>query len=467
VPYLVVSDFKGGLDRRKSIVTAAPGSLWTAKNVHITRGGEIEKRKSFRVRHALPVGTFGFITVLNDKYVFGSAVAPSMPSGVLYQRLQHPSGLAMTRLVAATLFAGKIFAIAEYTGGVRALFYDGTIVPEWTGVGTYASLADQANDCITMRSKVIVAAGSSLVFSKLNDASTFAGTGAGIIDASTDQTGLEEILALSKYQGLLAVYARRLAQTWTIDVDLSKCAGSDPLENTGIIASRSAVPFGNTDTFILNDTGVRSIRAREGTNTPGIYDIGTPIDTLITDAIATLGDATAERAAGVMEPIDGRYLLALGTTVYVFSYFPGSKVSAWTTYDLGGEVEAWGIIGTKLFCRIADSIYEYGASDLGSYDSSPVEVVLPYLDGQKPAHEKQFVGIDASVEGEWTLSAGMNIRSPDTRELVANLSGPSFVDLRYAATGRGTHIGLKLTNTASGAARIGNIIVHFEQEDAD
>jgi hypothetical protein len=470
MPYLVVSDFKAGLDRRRSIVTAPAGALWTANNVHITRGGEIEKRKAFKVRFALPGGTAGYFVLRTAHYVFGGTAAPvGIPAGVTYQRLQHPvtPALAMTRLVAATAFAGKIFAIAEYEDGSRALFYDGTVIPEWHGAGIYAALANSASDCVTMKQKVIVAAGSSLVFSKLLDASTFTGTGSGIIDVSADQTGLEEIIALSKYQSQLAVYARRVVQTWTIDVDLANCAGDEPLENTGIIAPKSAVPFGGNDSFVLNDTGVRSIRSRSVNNSPGIYDIGTPIDTIVTAAMKSLGDTTVARAQGVIEPIDGRYILAVGSTAYVFSYFPSSEISAWSTYGMGGEVVAWGTVGPRLFCRILDSIYEYGASDLGEYDDSACEVVLPYLHAEKPAHLKTLTGLDASIEGVWRMDIGMNLNSPDTREHVANLRGPTFSSLTFPAVGKGTHFGVRLTCQADGAARIGNLLIHFKQHGAD
>ena len=42
--YVLIEDFRGGLDARRSDVTATPGTLITLKNAHITRGGEIEKR---------------------------------------------------------------------------------------------------------------------------------------------------------------------------------------------------------------------------------------------------------------------------------------------------------------------------------------------------------------------------------------------------------------------------------------
>jgi hypothetical protein len=463
--YLVVSDFKAGLDQRRSIITAPPGALWTASNVHITRGGEIEKRKAFAVSTSLPPGSFGLVVLRDAFYAFGSGVQPgSWPANVTYVRLQHPSGLAMTRLVSTALFAGKIYAIAEYSDGSQRHFYDAVRVPEWDTAGAYVGI--KATDCITITKKIVVTAGSSLYFSKLNDPSTFTGTGAGVIDVAAEQEGMEALLALSRYQGQLAVFSRRTAVTYNVDVDLAQTSFAEAIQNAGLLAPRSAVPFGNTDTFILNDTGVRSVRARDSSNSPGIYDIGTPIDTIVTAAMSALDPAVVARARGVIEPVDGRYLLAVGTTIYVFSFFPGSKISAWSTYTIGAEIEAWATIGKRLYCRSGDSILEYGP-DSAPYDASPVEIVLPMLDADKPAHNKQFLGVDGAVTGLWTVEAGMNPRLPSVRELVCHMDGTTFGLARFPAVGQGTHFGLRLTNAAPGAATIGKLALHYDMLDAD
>ena len=57
--YFIVADFKGGLNTTKLPVTAAPGTLRTLSNAHITRGGEIEKRRAFVSWKTLPAGTVG------------------------------------------------------------------------------------------------------------------------------------------------------------------------------------------------------------------------------------------------------------------------------------------------------------------------------------------------------------------------------------------------------------------------
>ena len=54
--YVVVEDFKGGVDVRRSPVDAVPGTLRSAVNVHLTRGGEIETRRGLQFFDTLKAG---------------------------------------------------------------------------------------------------------------------------------------------------------------------------------------------------------------------------------------------------------------------------------------------------------------------------------------------------------------------------------------------------------------------------
>jgi hypothetical protein len=131
VSYIDVQDFKIGLDRRRRQATGVPGSLWECINCHITSGAEIEKRKAFVVKYTVTTDTFGLHAAAGNLYVFGSAVSPSVPPGITYQRLQHPDSQAMSELLSAENFDGKIYAIAKYADGSIHHFYDGVRVAAW------------------------------------------------------------------------------------------------------------------------------------------------------------------------------------------------------------------------------------------------------------------------------------------------------------------------------------------------
>ena len=116
MPYFVIEDFRSGLDSRRMPVLSVPGSLLELTNAHINRGGEIEKRLAFVPQITMPEGTFGLLAVGGTLYTFGSVASVTFPAGapsnLVYQRLQHPTGLAMAKVLHATAFAGKPYVIA-------------------------------------------------------------------------------------------------------------------------------------------------------------------------------------------------------------------------------------------------------------------------------------------------------------------------------------------------------------------
>src|SRR3546814_16270182 len=95
--YLLIEDFRLGLDRRRSRETGVPGSLWTLVNAHMTRGGEIERMKKPVPAYTLPPGTFGMAP--HRLTVFGSAASRAVPEGVTSQRLRHPADLPMAEVL--------------------------------------------------------------------------------------------------------------------------------------------------------------------------------------------------------------------------------------------------------------------------------------------------------------------------------------------------------------------------------
>ena len=137
MPYAALSNFSGGLDGRKNHLTADAGTLLTLTNAHINRGGDIEKRKAFEIDATLPAGTFGVErTQVLGVVVFGSNVEPSMPTGVAYQRLQHPdnsgSGPDMDGVVFSTTYNGKPWVVASFNDGSTIGFYNGIAIADFT-----------------------------------------------------------------------------------------------------------------------------------------------------------------------------------------------------------------------------------------------------------------------------------------------------------------------------------------------
>jgi hypothetical protein len=335
--------------------------------------------------------------------------------------------------------------------------------------GSARVVGTSPTSALTYKTKAHVTSGSSLFFSGVNQPTnwTINGTGSGFINMSNNNGGNEVLTGVALYQGNVASFARRAVQIWSIDTDPANNRQGQVLSNTGALGQKSIVSVGDIDVFYLSDSGVRSLRARDSSNAAVVNDVGTPIDNLILQDLSTMSEVQKTACPAVIEPIDGRYWIAIGNKIYVFSYFPSSQVAAWSTYEPGRTFTDFTTKDGKVYAKEGQNVYVYGGLNGDTYDDSEVEVVLPYLDGGKPAHTKTLMGLDMTCEGEWAVEIGMDPVSPGARDLVATVSQPTFTLGRIQANGSGTHVGVRLVNDSPGYARLANLICHFEFNESD
>ena len=665
--------------------TTAGGVLVKALNGHITSGGEFEKRAAFVATYELPPNTFGLWYNSIGIYVFGSDAAPTMPSGVSYQRLQHSDTVtALDEVLCAELYAGKIYAVGLFADGTIFHFYDGVRVTDWfdgrarasfdvtggsvtaavaatgsfevtggtlsagvnkisdikingvsiiggavdhtgnnattaaaiaaaitahtsspnytatsngqtvnvvavttgtaingtaivvtvagdatTGNGVVmsggaASITSQLTDlkvdgvsiltgpiswatshentatliaaainsltsvpdytatAVGTRVNIIAAVagtaanGRAVVFTLANgltvsptslaladgaDATTtfqpgpfvktvgrkmysvsgpnlhFSGltqptkfttdtTGAGFIDMSSIAAGLEQMLAIAKYQNFVAVFGEKTTQIEYVDPDPALNREIQTLENTGTRYPNSVTKFGDADIFYV-DSGVRSLRARDSSNAASTTDIGVPIDTLVRAALKNVTDDQVRVVTSLIEPSTGRYWLAVKDQIFVFSYFGGAKVSAWTTYEPGFDVEHMVVFKQRVYVRSGDTIYVYGG--LGSetvFDDTVAEAWLPYMDANQPTREKAWTSMDAALEGLWAVSAAMQPTDLTVEDEVNVLYETSYNRDKLPQIGSSTHLSLRFRSQGSGPARLSAVVIHHDL-DAD
>lgn len=570
--YIFVNSFKQGLDARRSKISAQQGSLVSGKNVHINRGGEIEKRKAFILKYALPANTFGLHATRSHIYTFGSITPPVMPSGVTYQQLVAPSSPAMTEVISTDTYAGVPYVVARYANGAIHHFYNGSRVTDWdtlagsvftlgqtlaemvtlapaitasyttvAGKATITITADAPNTAFSIASTVTPIDGSSPsvaivattapsvgvaqvstvtltsttdtsqvawsiivngVTSILSTSGAVAGssvrthrskmyaTGSGLLFFSdtenpaewtpaptvptsfagfenlSSQTGQSDTLvAMAPYQNFLAVFARRATQIWSVvPGDPSANVPVQILDNIGTVASRSAINFGELDVFFLSDTGIRSLRARDASNSAVVFDVGTSIDPLVIARMKTRTELELTKCCGVIEPREGRYMLAIGSEIFVYSFFPASNISAWTTYEAGFIVSEWATQESKLYARSGNMVYLYGGDAGETYDTSEASVELSWLDADKAAHKKRFHGIDASCEGTWQIDYSIDPVS-NQFVLAGHVIGQNFSLPSFGIAGYGTHIGFQFKSSDASAAKLSSFACHFEFTD--
>lgn len=460
-----IREFSGGLDTRRLPETTPGGSLIRARDCHINRGGELEQRAEFVLHATLPSGTRGLAGSPSSLVVFGHQASPpaGMPSGFEYQQLAHPDGEALTDVPYWHLFKGEIQAIGEFVDDSRYLFANGTRV-------TDSNAPTDPTALLTTAEKLYAIAGSVLRFSAVADSTDFgdgAGVGASFKDLSTHAQKSEELVAIALYDQYVAIFAGKTVQIWVLDPDDALDNLAQVLVNTGCLAPRAVTQFGDGDLFYLARTGIRSLRARDSSNTAATTDIGSPIDTVLSEVLDSVSATVLYKAIGVIEPKDGRYWLALGDTIYVFSFFSQSKVSAWSEYKPGFSVDHMFEWNDRIWIRSGEQVYVYGGAS-GPYqysDSVVAEAWMPYLDGDDPTRAKQVSGVDAAVRGTWEVRIGLDHNNENASDRLAVISKTTFNGERLDALGEATHLSPRFISRAPQSANkpavLSSAVIHY------
>ena len=103
-----------------------------------------------------------------------------------------------------------------------------------------------------------------------------------------------------------------------------------------------------------------------------VAGVGALIDSYVVQYLRTLTDVQVRAAVAAIEPEDGRFWLAVGTKVFVFSYFPETKISGWTWYEPGSQITEFAIYQNRIYARSGNTIYLYGGDANASYDAGTV-----------------------------------------------------------------------------------------------
>lgn len=474
MPTLWITEFTGGLDSRKHPVLSTGGTLIRAVNGHIDRGGAFEQRAVFEKVHTAPANTIKGLASLDGFIVgLGQGDATASPTHD-YQILdvRNAAGQAPDYFDEVTLFKQKVFATGVFADGSRVLF-GGNLQPV-TGVDAPTA----PGPLLTQGQRVLVGDGGLLRLSVLGDGGNFTiqtpsnsetvPPGGGVFDMTTRSADLPRIRAVSRYNDLVAVFGKDTIFTWFVDEDPANCREVQILRNTGALAARSVTSYASSDVFYLGRYGVRSLRARDSSNSAASTDTGSPIDTLVIDQVNRLG-VGAERSIGLLEPRDGRFWLIMRDRIFVFSYFTGSKISAWTVYEPGFVVDDAIVHRDRVFLLSGDDIYVYG-SQPGQpyrYDEGVVaEAWTPYLDMGSPGREKRPVGVDAVATGEWQLWAGLNPNQLNAESQIGTITRQTYNAGSIGLSSAFNHISLRARSSkpvsATEPARFASVSVHYE-----
>ena len=397
------------------------------------------------------------------------------------------NGLVLSVTAGGTVTVGSLVNMA---GGVtaraaQAQTYTATVAGTFEEADVYGILlngeefstsgfsAGPGRTLLTFKNKLYSTTADIIYFSALNIPTQWgSGIGSGFISISSGDSGSDELTALEAYQNFMAIFAREAIQIYFMDPDPLQNAQIQTLRKTGTRSPRAVAAFGSNDVFYLSDSGVRSIRARDSSNAAYVNDVGTAIDTVLLEFLGTLTDDQIADAVAVLEPESDRYWLAVGDRVWVFSYFPGGKISAWSWYEPGFVISDFARAGGRLYARSGDTVYLYGGDDNATYPDdgeTTYRVALPFLTANKPGTRKNFLGFDLACSGTWLVEFLVDPKADDDGERIAleigTFTGTTYYDLREAALGDFTHVAPELTSTRGGYASISNLCIHYDGEN--
>jgi hypothetical protein len=229
------------------------------------------------------------------------------------------------------------------------------------------------------------------------------------------------------------------------------------------------VRYGNNDVFHLDPTGIRSLQARAVSNAPFVSDVGNAIDTYVLAHVDTLTEKQRRAAIGAIEPRDGRLWQAIGDKIFVLSYFPGAKISAWSFYEPGFEVDAFAKIGTRLYVRSGDTIYLYGGESGSEYpedDELVAEVEFPFLSGNEPATPKMLEAVDFALTNEWDVTIALDPNREDKVLHVGKVHKTTFNLGSIGLPGESSMVAPRMVCSRAGRATISLSQIHYTKEKA-
>jgi hypothetical protein len=323
----------------------------------------------------------------------------------------------------------------------------------------------------TIGAKMYSVSGPNLHFSGIQQPTlwTTDAPGAGFIDMSSYSSGSEVLQAVETYQNNIAIFGETAVQIWYVDPDPALNTRSQTLNNTGTTCPRSVTQFSDNDLFYLNESGLRSLRARDATNSASTTDIGVPVDTLISAKLKPMTDSQRANVIGLIEPGDNRFWLIMGSDIFVFSFFSGAKVSAWTLYSTGFSISDAVIFDHRVYLRSGNSVYVYGGigNDL-VYDATQAVAQIPYVDADDPTRTKNWQGVDVAASGQWDVYFALKPQKPDAKDKVGGINNSTFDQGRISANGQSTHCSAIFKSKGSGPAKLGSAVIQFEGSgDAD
>lgn len=418
-----------------------------------------------------------------------SAYLASAVAGVVTLLAAEDTGATVNGHVVAVTATGIATTTAHVLDGVTAVaavkqieyltvLSVGTAGP-WTtfeivlnGDSTFIDVlsAGMGNSIFTQKNRVWVTAGSTIQYCKLNDPTDWtnadASSGAGFINIGNTAEGAQALYGIEEYNGKAAIFAESTVIVYQLFADAQQITFQQSLQNTGTLSVGAIKAYGADDVFYLDKTGIRSLRSRDGYDAAFASDIGSALDPFVKDIVREVGRPALRKAQSVVETDDGRFMMALGRYIITLSYFPASKITAWSYQDFGQDIDNLVRCGDRIVLRSGNELYTYGGEDGTTYpDADEFEAVAetPFMSASDPATKKQVKSYDHVATNEWRVELLPNPNDRTQSMEIGRLVDATTNDLMAAINARTTHFALRYTCDSAGYASLSAVATHFQK----
>lgn len=210
---------------------------------------------------------------------------------------------------------GTTFSAFDFNYGDRITFlFTDEDTSYQTQIGSGYVTGKQFTYVMTFKNKIYGLAGGSAFCSALyspliwNDPNS---QGNGFVTMSNWYGKSEVLTAVAPYQGRLAFFSANTTQIWQVDTDMNNWQLQQVMPNFGTEAPLTVQNFGELDVIFLSQTGIRSLRTRVSSLNAYVTDIGSPVDSLVVQALQKDVNAPninpATGACSIIDPKSSRY----------------------------------------------------------------------------------------------------------------------------------------------------------------
>ena len=276
-------------------------------------------------------------------------------------------------------------------------------------------------------------------------------SGAGFIPINTEDGSTADIVAFGSFLTQVAFLTRNEIQIWNIDNDETKNALRQSIVNTGTRFPKGFTPYGDVDGFYLSASGIRSMKGTNSTNTLNVADPGLAIDPLFLREL-DLAVAAGSEILSIIEPRDNLLFIFIGKQAFVFSFYFGSKVSAWSRFKFPKEILEARRLDSTVVVRAKDDTGEerlafYGGKLGDTYDTTvEAELQLAVMDADEPSLKKTWTEPEFLIVGTWKVESTQAISGKNPAP-VGNITDSTFDMPNFSMAGASTHITLNLKST--------------------